>query len=377
MYKNVKLFPEVRDICNYITDGKVDKYTEMTVFQHAFLCGLVREKRPNKIVEIGVAAGATTAIVLTCLKELNLAATMYSVDIGKEWYRGGGKTTGFVAQESKANIIGRSKHEFLLGQSIPYVINQIGKNIDFLILDTAHSLPGELLDFLICLPYLKDGCVVVLHDMIENFLRGNKNEIATKLLFDTVTAEKYYMVDKEDYIAGLSNIGAFIVTEETRKNIRNVISALSMSWEYLLQPDEEKLYLEHIHINYHLEEYNWVERVFKAQRGASVNAQIIRHYRQSVVKLKLLWKHQKIVYLYGAGHWGKIYMEFAKMNHLPVKGYVISNERDKPIDIDYPVYKLEELCEKPDEAAFVIACEWSNFSQIERALAGYGYYKII
>lgn len=42
------------------------------------------------------------------------------------------------------------KHQFLLGKAIPFVLERIGKDIDFLILDTAHCLPGELLDFIVC-----------------------------------------------------------------------------------------------------------------------------------------------------------------------------------------------------------------------------------
>lgn len=377
MYNKVKLYTEINDICNSLTEGAVARYTEMTVFQHAFLCGLIREKRPNKILEIGVAAGGTTAIMLTCLKELNLSSEMYSVDICEEWYRGGEKTTGFVAAENISKIIGNNKHEFLLGHSIPYVIDQIGKDIDFLVLDTAHSLPGELLDFLVCLPYLKNGCVVVLHDMIENLLRGNRGEIATKLLFDTVIAEKYYMVDMEKYMSGLSNIGAFVVTEETRKNISNVISALSISWAYLLQPEEEKLYLKCISENYSLEEFDWTQRVFKTQRIVSINAKVAGHYRQNLEKLKMLWRHEETVYIYGAEYWGRIYMEFARLNGLKVKGYVISNERDKPQDPDKPVYKIGEISEQPNDVAFIVACDSRNFPQIIRALGEYGYYKIL
>ena len=33
-------------------------------------------------------------------------------------------------------------HEFYLGNYLPQVINKIGGDIDFVILDTVHSLPG-------------------------------------------------------------------------------------------------------------------------------------------------------------------------------------------------------------------------------------------
>lgn len=45
---------------------------EMSEFESVFLCGLIREMKPKKIVEIGVAAGGTTAIILECLSQLDL-----------------------------------------------------------------------------------------------------------------------------------------------------------------------------------------------------------------------------------------------------------------------------------------------------------------
>ncbi len=35
---------------------------EMTEFELSFLCGLIRDRRPQKIIEVGVAAGGTTAV---------------------------------------------------------------------------------------------------------------------------------------------------------------------------------------------------------------------------------------------------------------------------------------------------------------------------
>ena len=53
----------------------------MTSFQHSFLCGLMKENRPKKIVEVGVSAGGTTGVILHCLKMLNIKSEMYSVDL--------------------------------------------------------------------------------------------------------------------------------------------------------------------------------------------------------------------------------------------------------------------------------------------------------
>ena len=69
-YKSVNLFYEPEMVCNQITENQSEKYSEMTSFEKAFLCGLLKEKRPKKIVELGVSGGGTTAVILTCLKLL-------------------------------------------------------------------------------------------------------------------------------------------------------------------------------------------------------------------------------------------------------------------------------------------------------------------
>ena len=183
-YRDIDLFYEPEKECNQLTEGKNRKYSEMTLFQQAFLCGLIREKRPEKVVEIGVAGGGTTAVILTCLKMLGGHSEMFSVDSSEKWYRNEMLDTGFVAKEYMDFIVGEIKHKFYLGKIIPYVIDEIRDDIDFLILDTTHSMPGEFMDFLVCLPYLRDGCIVVLHDVIENHGTCNDCEMATKLLFN-------------------------------------------------------------------------------------------------------------------------------------------------------------------------------------------------
>ncbi len=57
---------------------------EMTEAQSAFLCGLLDWKRPRKIVEVGVAAGGTTAIIMQCMENLKTEYEIFSVDKTKE-----------------------------------------------------------------------------------------------------------------------------------------------------------------------------------------------------------------------------------------------------------------------------------------------------
>jgi len=137
----------------------------------------------------------------------------------------------------------RGTHEFHLGKYLPQVIDEIGGDIDFVILDTVHYTPGELLDFLVMLPYLKDNAIVVLHDVALN-QRNNRlhkpDAHATGLLFSAVVAEEKFLNYKS--MGKYPNIGAFRINKQTRSNIKNIFLALMLTWHYLPKDDEVTIY---------------------------------------------------------------------------------------------------------------------------------------
>ena len=187
--KAVELYYEPTELSKHLGNK-----AEMSITDQAFVGGLIKKFRPEKLVEVGVSAGGTTAIILNCLSMLELDTKMYSVDKSTNYYLDRAKKTGYLVDECKEIENVRKNHTLMTGKYFVEFIEEIGKEIDFLILDTAHSLPGEILDFLACFPFLKEGCIVVLHDIILNHL-DNRKEFATKLLFDTVVAEKYLNID--------------------------------------------------------------------------------------------------------------------------------------------------------------------------------------
>ena len=233
-------FIEPRNILKYTTEA----YCEMTLQEHNFLCSLIRKRMPNKVLEVGVAGGGTTAVIMKCLDLVNPLALMYSVDLSEECYRRKGKQTGYQLFEVKDNLSNYCNHNFLLGHILPDRIKEIGKNIDFVILDTTHLMPGEILDFLTVLPYLSKDAIVVLHDVALNLSGRGGYSYATKILLDAVSGEKYY-----DYQKAL-NISAFRITEETKVNIANVFSALSITWQYKPSLSELMSYRDIFRENY-------------------------------------------------------------------------------------------------------------------------------
>jgi predicted O-methyltransferase YrrM len=95
----MELFYEPRkEALNKITN--VDVKTEMSAFESAFVCGLIKENRPRKILEVGVAAGGTTSIILQCNEDLGLGeeCEVFSVDLNELYYRGAVKRQASLQQ---------------------------------------------------------------------------------------------------------------------------------------------------------------------------------------------------------------------------------------------------------------------------------------
>ncbi len=227
---------------------------EMSEFESAFLCGAIKQFRPKKILEVGVAGGATTAIILQALEDIGEPYEMHSVDVAEKFYRDKTKPSGFMATLAKEKVFGnlRGTHEFHLGKYLPQVIDNIGGDIDFVILDTVHSLPGEVLDFIAMLPYLKDGAIVVLHDVALNQYGTNPNGNATTVLFSAVTANKFLNLVSGDVNSKFQypNIAAFQINEHTAQNIENVFLTLILRWSYLPSQGEMNLYFVHYRKHY-------------------------------------------------------------------------------------------------------------------------------
>lgn len=238
----IELFSEPRmQILPKLT--KVPNEPEMSVFESSFLCGLLKKYRPHKIVEVGIAGGGTTAIILQCMEMLCIEHwAMHSVDYSERFYMDSHYQSGFLANEAKKFMSEETgkNHHFHLGNVASSFMDEIGKDVDFLIIDTMHILPGEVLDFISLLPCLGQNAVVVLHDIAMNQYVPlvHSDCYATGELFSTVVAEKYINYDVSRN--GLyPNIGAFVVNENTGKYIENVFLSLFITWGY--QPEEKQI----------------------------------------------------------------------------------------------------------------------------------------
>jgi hypothetical protein len=206
----------------------------MTVEDHSFILGVLAKSKPKKILEIGVCAGGTTNLLLQALPQ---DATLYSVDVAKQYPRDPSKSTGYVAARDYNPAL-QAKWVTYFGYDVSYCIEEIGSGIDFTIIDTTHVLPGEILSFLAVLPFLKEESILVLHDISNHMLHKlisdspgeyNKSEYCTTLLFNSLSGSRKYMSE-----AAIPNCGAIYINKhDTMNTIFMVINMLFIDWHYL------------------------------------------------------------------------------------------------------------------------------------------------
>lgn len=124
--------------------------SDMWANQREFINGIIRKFKPHKILEIGVNRGGSSIIILNSIDDMK-GSKLYSIDLNTEKYIGECVEKYFPSLlKNWAIFKGNIATEF---------IEKIGKNIDMALIDTAHLEPGEILDFLIILPFLKEGAI--------------------------------------------------------------------------------------------------------------------------------------------------------------------------------------------------------------------------
>lgn len=230
--------PDIYDTSILETFRRREAATELSAENCSFLAGLIRRYRPATLLEVGVSAGGSSALILHILDKLGLGSELVSVDLNDRWYRDTSRLTGWAARELYPD---REDWRLITGKYLPEVIEGLDREFDFCFLDTVHSLPGELLDYLVILPFMREGGIMAMHDTVLYFLNNNTRAVATRVLFDACVGRKIIPPQHSPHDANLS---AFQITPDTYAHVANVFFALCMPWAYRL--DEAQLGLYHV-----------------------------------------------------------------------------------------------------------------------------------
>ncbi len=241
--ENIKIEDYDIDVYRRIED-KIQGHdkVEMLEIEKKFLNGIIRKYKPKKLLEIGVSKGGSSAIILNAINDIE-GSKLYSIDIQDECYRIPGKKTGFLIEESFPEL--KSKWEFHTNEISANCTEKVGKDIDFCFIDTVHMMPGEMLDILAILPFLKENAVIVLHDICLH-LRSKaiyKHIYSNNQIFACLKGKKMLptSVGTGEDMGGdvFFNIGAVELDSHQEDYYFDYFFALSFHWEYM--PDESQI----------------------------------------------------------------------------------------------------------------------------------------
>lgn len=290
------IVPEEYDIDHCRNVDYTDIHSEMSDCERQFVSGLIRYYEPSNIIELGVSRGGGTVNILNAISDLD--SKCVSIDVAETFWGNGNE---LIACDVDRRRVDPEKWKLITGHDPVDVIEELDTKFDFAIIDTAHKHPIESLNFLTILPFLNDGAIVCLHDVIVFYLTVGQG-FANRILAMCVCADKLEPRNAEEYNMTLPNMVAFQVTQETRKHIRGVFDSLAFPWEMF--PDRLESFTSYFSRHYSNDLCSLFQNTVKFQRKyyfISLIGGIILSYELGVRLLS--WKDlgENIVF-YGAGN---------------------------------------------------------------------------
>ena len=216
---------------------KLKDYIEIKPDEQKFLNGIVRKYKPKKLVEIGVSQGGTAALMLNAIKDLK-NSKLYSIDRNENHYIHHERKSGWIVKEKFPEL--SNKWKLYYGNTAEY-IESIGNNIDFVYIDTVHLTPGEMLNWLEVLPFLKEEAIVVIHDtffMFNPYISpSSKANFSNNQLLCYIRGN--LILPKYGDKVFSRNIGALKLSKNQKKYYKQYFLALGNHWEYF--PNENDI----------------------------------------------------------------------------------------------------------------------------------------
>ena len=244
---------------NIISD-KMKKYAKWQQKNNEFyfINGIIRKYKPKKCLEIGVAHGGSSILILNALKDID-NSVLISLDLNTKFYGNSKLNTGSRVKQYFPELTNNWK--LFTGKQPHKFLEELNMKFDFLFLDTVHLAPGELINIIEALPFLNDKAIVVLHDIMYHL---PTNQYHNAKLIKYHPSQIYLMTSLvgnkviiEDKSKGSENIGAIFLYPNQKKYYLNYFLLLLSPWEYM--PNEnhltelkifiKKYYKEEIYIN--------------------------------------------------------------------------------------------------------------------------------
>ena len=207
--------------------------SEMSYKDRAFLNGIIRKTKPKSVVEIGLSAGGSSIVILNAMRDME-NTKLYSFDYNTIWYRDvhlgkdKGRKTGFLVDQIAPDL--KSKWELFTG-GVPckYFDFLPEDGVDICFIDTAHFNPGEHLNILEILPFMKKNSIIIYHDTAYHTFSAAEG-MTNCVSINTLQGKRILL--KSEKTNGLPNIGAVILDKDIENSFFALFSNLSLPWFY-------------------------------------------------------------------------------------------------------------------------------------------------
>ena len=235
-----------------------------------FINGIIRKNKLKNCLEIGVAHGGSSIVILNAIKDIE-KSVLVSLDLYKEFYHDPSKLTGYKVKEQFPELAknwklyaGDQPHKFLVNLNMKF---------DFLYLDSAHISPAEIINFIEALPFLNENAIVVLHDLFWHFntVRNTKFYPSCISLIPTLYGDKVFLRRNN---GDMSNIGAAFLYPNQEEHYLNYFLLLMNFWEYI--PSDEQ-------IN---DLRNFIEKYYKDKKYITIFDRAVRENKAANKKFK-------------------------------------------------------------------------------------------
>jgi len=257
---DVYKYNEIKDKLN------ISICSEMWGNQREFLNGIIRKFKPRKILEIGVRHGGSSIVILNAIDDLK-NSHLYSIDLSPE------EDIGECVIKYFPKFM--KKWSLFKGNIATEYIENIGGKIDLVFIDTAHFEPGEILDFLIVLPFLKEEAIVIFHDIANQITRStSRNEWAPYIIFNGIRGEKYLPSGKGILT---QDIGAVRLDRNQNKFYHDYFRLLGGQWQYF--PKEEHI----IQLRKHFKNYYDDKCLIMFEEALSFNRNFVKQNPKIII----------------------------------------------------------------------------------------------
>ena len=194
----------------------------------AFLInGLIRKHKPKNCLEIGVAKGGSSILILNAIKDLP-EPRLVSIDLFTIFRK---KKVGYLVEQKFPELM--NKWSLFMGDMPHKFLTKLNLKFDFLFLDSAHVSPGEFFNLIESLPFLKENAIIVLHDTVWHFYKALKKNIImpTQIyLMSSLIGEKFLVKYNP---LNFANVGAVCLEEKQEKYYLNYFLLLMTLWQYM------------------------------------------------------------------------------------------------------------------------------------------------